>query len=550
MSIDLIRGVFAGLLFLIGLMLWNDWQAEHPAAPTPVEQPSSQTQSNPLSSLPNVASAATPQASSAPSTYASAKAIPVNVNTDVLKMQIDPVGGALVSAQLPEYPVSLKDKSPYVMFNTSQGSFFTAQSGLIGPQGPDQQQAAVYQATKTQYEMAPGQNTLQVPLVWRSPNGLVVTKTYVFTRGSYLIQMNYTIENHSAQAWQGQFYTQFKREDNSAAQHHSMFQMNPFIGAVFSSADDRYHKYTFEKMRSDPVNQSVDNGWMAMEEHYFLSAWIPDASQKYQYTSQALDNKIFATNMIGPSLTVAAGQTQTVGAKLYVGPAIAKTLAGIAPGLDKTVDYGVLWYIGVILFWLLDHIHAYVGNWGWSIVILTIIVKLCFFQLSAKSFKSMAAMRKLQPQLQQIKERYGDDRQKVGQMTMELYKKEKVNPMSGCLPLIVQIPVFIALYWVLLESVQLRLAPFMLWIHDLAMPDPYYILPLLMGATMLIQQKMSPPPGDPMQAKMMMAMPVVFTFFFLSFPAGLVVYWVVSNTISILQQWVISRRYAEGSKKR
>jgi len=259
--------------------------------------------------------------------------------------------------------------------------------------------------------------------------------------------------------------------------------------------------------------------------------------------------------MVGPTLSVAPGEHASTQATLYIGPTIAKTLAAIAPGLDLTLDYGWLWFIGKILFWLLDHIHSVVANWGWSIVLLTLLVKLCFYQLSATSYKSMAAMRKLQPQLQQIRERYGDDRQKVAQLTMELYRKEKVNPMGGCLPLLVQIPVFIALYWVLLASVQLRLAPFILWIHDLSAPDPYYILPILMGASMFLQQKMAPTPPDPMQAKIMMAMPIMFTFFFLNFPSGLVLYWVVSNILSIAQQWFITTRYekkeaARGKKKK
>jgi YidC/Oxa1 family membrane protein insertase len=289
---------------------------------------------------------------------------------------------------------------------------------------------------------------------------------------------------------------------------------------------------------------------MAFEQHYFITAWIPDARQSYQYTSQIFDqDKLYAMNVSGSAFTVAPGQSQTLQSKLYIGPSIPTVLKNVAPGLEKTVDYGWLWPISIILFWIMDHIHDVVGNWGWSIILLTVFVKLCFYQLSATSFRSMAAMRKLQPQLQQIRERYGDDRQKVGQLTMELYRKEKVNPMGGCLPLLVQIPVFIALYWVLLESVQLRLAPFALWIHDLSAADPYYILPILMGASMLVQQRMSPPPPDPMQAKLMMAMPIVFTFFFLNFPAGLVLYWLVSNVLSIAQQWFITKRYEKQQPK-
>jgi YidC/Oxa1 family membrane protein insertase len=468
----------------------------------------------------------------------------------VLQVKIDPVGGALIESKLPQYSVSLNDKSPFVLFSHQAENFYTAQSGLTSPQGPDNENAAVYQTAQKIYTLASGENQLIVPLTWRNAQGLEVKKTFTFKRGSYLAQVAMTISNHSQQIWAGHFYAQLKQA-NVAPKSHSMFQINPFMGAVVSSPAKRYQKYSFGDLSKTTVNENITNGWMAMEQHYFISAWIPDAQQTYQYASQVFsEGKLFSINMIGPELTVAPGQTQTVQAQLYMGPSIASVLKTIAPGLDQTVDYGFLWYIGVILFWLLDHIHQFIGNWGWSIVLLTVFVKLCFYHLSAASYRSMAAMRKLQPQLQQLKERYGDDRQKLGQMTMELYKKEKVNPMGGCLPLLVQIPVFIALYWVLLESVQLRQAPFILWIHDLSAADPYYVLPLLMGASMFLQQKMSPPPPDPAQAKMMMAMPIVFTFFFLNFPAGLVLYWVVSNVLSIAQQWFITKRYANQPKKK
>lgn len=544
MSIDLIRGALAGLLFLIGLCLWNSWQAEHPAIPsTPTTQSSvAASNINAPADLNGVTVAAPSSLTAAPAQAAHAQAI--DVQTDVLQIKIDPVGGALVGAHLTQYPNSLTDPSPFALFNQKADSFYTAQSGLISPLGPDNNEAAVYQAEQPRYSLSDNQQQLVVPLTWHNAQGLTVTKTFTFTRGSYLVDVAFTIQNHMTQTWSGQWYSQLKRSNADSANHGSFLQVKPFAGAIISTPEKRYTKLSYADLNKEPVNQTITNGWMAMEQHYFLSAWIPNAEQAFHYSSQIFDNnKLYAINMVGPNFAVAPGQMQTVTAHLYVGPAIASQLAKVAPGLDLTVDYGFLWFIGVVLFWLLDHIHHYVGNWGWSIVLLTIFIKLCFFQLSATSYKSMAAMRKLQPQLQQIKERYGDDKQKVGQMTMALYKKEKVNPMGGCLPLLVQMPVFFALYWVLSATVQLRLAPFILWIHDLAMPDPYYILPLLMGATMFIQQKMSPPPPDPMQAKMMMAMPLVMTFFFFTFPSGLVLYWVVSNTISILQQWIITRRY-------
>ena len=543
MSIDLIRGALAGLLFLIGVCLWNDWQAAHPVMPAPEISAAHTLPANNLGSIPqntNSSIAASAVSESAPTQHLQ----PIAVETDVLQIKIDPMGGALIGANLTDYPNSLQDKSPLTLFNQKAESFYTAQSGLTSPLGPDNTEAGVYEASQTHYEMTAGQQQLIVPLTWHNKQGLTVTKTFTFTRGSYVVHVAFSIENNMTQPWQGQWYAQLKRSNTASTSHSSFLQVSPFSGAVISTPEKRYEKLSYSDLTKEPVNQSITNGWMAMEQHYFLSAWIPDAKQTLQYSSQVFDsNKLYAVNMVSPTFFVAPKQNKTIESNLYVGPAIASQLAKVAPGLDLTVDYGFLWPIGVVLFWLMDHIHHYVGNWGWSIVLLTVLIKLCFFKLSATSYKSMAAMRKLQPQLQQIKERYGDDRQKVGQLTMELYKKEKVNPMGGCLPLLVQIPVFFALYWVLFASVQLRLAPFVLWIHDLAMPDPFYILPILMGATMFLQQRMSPPPPDPMQAKLMMAMPLVMTFFFLTFPSGLVLYWVVSNTISIVQQWVITRRY-------
>lgn len=540
MSIDLIRGALAGLLFLIGLCLWNDWQAAHPDMPPAAVNTEQTSSANPNNIPKNITPNTAPNAVQTPAPTQHLQ--PIDVDTDVLQIKIDPVGGALIGASLMDYPNSLQDKNPLTLLNQKADSFYTAQSGLTSPFGPDNTEAGIYQASQSHYAMSADQKQLIVPLTWHNKQGLTVTKTFTFTRGSYVVHVAFKIENNMPELWQGQWYTQLKRSNIET--HSSFFQVSPFSGAVISTPEKRYEKLTYSDLKKEPVNQTITNGWMAMEQHYFLSAWIPDAKQTLQYSSQVFDNnKLYAINMVSPTFSVMPKQRKTIDINLYVGPAIASQLAKVAPGLDLTVDYGFLWPIGVVLFWLMNHIHDYVGNWGWSIVLLTVLIKLCFFKLSATSYKSMAAMRKLQPQLQQIKERYGDDRQKVGQLTMELYKKEKVNPMGGCLPLLIQIPVFFALYWVLFASVQLRLAPFTLWIHDLAAADPYYILPILMGATMFLQQRMSPPPPDPMQAKLMMAMPLVMTFFFLPFPSGLVLYWVVSNTISIIQQWVITRKY-------
>ncbi len=303
-------------------------------------------------------------------------------------------------------------------------------------------------------------------------------------------------------------------------------------------------------MQEKNLNQTIQDGWAAMIQHYFISAWVPAKSATSTYYSRVTPNGLYAIGMLSHPMSVAPGSKVTTEAKLYTGPAIASLLDKTAPGLRLTIDYGWFWFISDIIFWMMQHIYDVVGNWGWSIVIVTVIIKLLFYQLSAKSFRSMSAMKKLQPKIEMLKERYGDDKQKLTQATLELYRQEKVNPMSGCLPILIQIPVFIALYWVLVESVQLRQAPFIFWIHDLSQQDPYYVLPVLMGISMFIQQRLNPPPPDPLQAKVMMMMPVVFTVLFANFPSGLMLYWFVNNTLSFMQQWYVMQRLDKETVKK
>lgn len=527
MNSDFIRGILLGLVCLVAYMLWQAWQHDHPSA----------------SEVPPPAIVRDQAPGHLPTVSDSAPRI-IHVRTDVLAVDIDLAGGAIVHSALLAYPQALHDSAPYVLLNTQPASLYTAQSGLVGS-GLNQ---VVYQSSQTDYRLAPGQQELRVPLTYQDASGVRASKTLIFTRGSYQFDVQMGLQNLSHSPWQGNAYLQFKRLEPQQTSS-GFFNIKPFVGAVISSPEKRYQKYSFSDLNKEPIDQTISNGWSAMEEHYFISAWIPDPHQSFSYSSQT-EGKAVLVNMVGPQVTVAPGQTWQTQAHLYTGPAIASLLKPLAPGLDLTVDYGFLWFISGLLFWLMEHIYQFVGNWGVAIILVTVVIKACFYKLSAISFRSMAAMRSLQPQINALKERFGDDRQKLGQATMELYKKEKVNPMGGCLPMLVQIPVFIALYWVLVESVQLRLAPFMLWIQDLSAPDPYYVLPILMGATMFIQQKLSPPPPDPMQAKMMMFLPVVFTVFFVNFPAGLVLYWVVNNTLSILQQVVITRVHERDLRKR
>jgi len=550
--------IYAALV-VVALFLWNAWQREFPpkaVQPSTVQQ--SQTQTAPTtsdstkSSVPSVPqNGAQPQR--AKSTVPQAAHIAKNgefihVKTDVLDVLIDTHGGNLKQAKLLKYPLSLKmPQEKVALFNSNADTYYVAQSGLTGKQGPDTQKGlARYTTAKTQYHLSAGQKQLTVPLHWRNARGLMVTKTYVFHRGSYTVGMDYHINNKSSKPWTGYVYTQLARtkvaHKGSLLTHYATF-----VGAAVSSPAKHYDKLKFKNFADEPLNQTVQGGWAAMIQQYFLSAWVPPAKQTYHYYTR-VNNGIYTVGMIGPAITVAAAQTLNTENKLYVGPAIASRLDAVAPHLSMAVDYGWLWFISEIIFWLMKLIHTFVGNWGWSIILTTVVIKLIFYPLSDKSFRSMAKMRKLQPRMAQLKERHGSDRQAMSRATMEMYRKEKVNPLGGCLPMVIQIPVFIGLYWVIMQSVELRQAPWMFWVKNLSVHDPYYILPVLMGLLMLVQQKLSPPPPDPTQAKIMMFMPVMFTVFFLTFPSGLVLYWLTNTLVTILHQYYVIRRVERQDK--
>lgn len=468
----------------------------------------------------------------------------VQVKTDVLNVRIDLTQGDIVGSQLIHYPESVDEKDkPFTLLNEGNNSRYVANSSLvILSNGALQSINPGFSTDKKQYVLKSDEDSLQIVLKGTDKDGLVINKTYSFTRGSYLIKTAYEIVNNSDQAWSGYLNTQLLRkapeEDNS-----SIFHIGSFTGASFSNpGKQNYKKITFSQMQKHNLEERVKGGWVAMQQHYFLSAWIPDPSTTNTLYTRANDD-VFTIGAVSQTITVEKGAQKTVSASLFTGPEITDMLAAIAPSLDQTVDYGWLWFLSSLLFSVMKTIYSVVGNWGWSIILVTVLIKLAFYRLSATSYKSMAGMRSLQPKLKALKERYGDDKVKMSQATMELYRQEKLNPLGGCLPILIQIPVFIALYWVLLESVELRQAPFLFWIQDLAAADPYHVLPIIMGATMLIQQKLNPAPPDPIQAKVMMFLPLLFTALFWSFPAGLVLYWVVNNTLSILQQWYITRKY-------
>ncbi|WP_150911832.1 membrane protein insertase YidC [Marinobacter halotolerans] len=468
----------------------------------------------------------------------------ITVRTDVYEITIDRVGGNLIQSSLLQYDRSLdSDESLRLLQNTKQRTYIM-ESGLIGKNGIDnrrQGQSALYSASANEYVLEEGEDTLTVNLELTTESGVSITKQYQFARDSYEIDVRYLINNQSSEPWQANMTGKIVRDQAPDPTAQTSLGIRAYLGMVVSSSEDPYEKYDFDDLRENPVNRSVTNGWLAFLQHYFLSAWIPEQGQPAQFQTTQRGN-LFVMGFVYPATQVAPGQTGEVAARAYVGPKIIERLENVAPNLDRTVDFGFLFFIALPLFIILDWFYGLVGNWGVAIILLTVLVKAVFFKLSATSYRSMARMRAVAPQLTRLKELYGDDRQRMSQEMMALYKKEKINPLGGCLPILVQMPVFISLYWVLFESVQLRHAPFMLWINDLSVMDPYFILPLLMGASMMLQMHLNPTPPDPMQAKIMKMMPIVFTVFFLWFPAGLVLYWLTNNILSIAQQWYITRK--------
>jgi YidC/Oxa1 family membrane protein insertase len=521
------------LLAFVVFSLWSAWQKDY--GPKPItEQPTAKADQ----AVPTLAK---------PKTTITVAKIPakriIHARTDVLDVAIDTLGGNVISAKLLKYPADLKTPAiPIQILTPKPDELYIAQSGLIGVLNHKPLQ---YTAAQKKYILSPDQKELQVKLSGRNGRGLLITKTFKFTQGSYAIDVNYQINNQSGKNWSGQFYTQIKRKKPAAKG--GMFILHTFTGAAISSPEKPYEKLSYAKLDKEELARDISGGWLAMQQRYFLSAWIPDQNKTHHYYSH-VDDDVYTIGMTN-GIDVAAGKQNNFGAKFYVGPEIQKNLAPLANHLDLTIDYGWLWIISVAMFWLLQHIYNFVGNWGWAIVILTILIKLVFYKFSEKSYISMAKMRTLAPKIKALKERYGDDKQKMSQATMELYKKEKINPLGGCLPQLIQIPFFIALYYVLIEAVQLRQAPFIFWIHDLAVRDPYFILPVLMGICMFLTQKLTPMSPDPSQQKMMMFMPVIFTVLFASFPAGLVLYWLVNYLVSGLQQWYIIRKYERQQKK-
>ncbi len=537
----LVAAILATLLMLV--IRWHEYQEKLPVQTQVATQTTTNTDSIPA------ATAASSDIPVAANSSAETPAAPLAVNqlikvkTDSFDLVINPLGGDIVQLALPRYFLKLNTPDqPFVLLDNRDNHTYLAQSGLIGTNGTDTAQGRpVFTSEKTAYALADGDNQLTVDLLLQQGD-VTITKRFTFTRGEYLIKVDYLIDNKSANPWSAQLYGQIKRDSQNFVKV-SALEMNPFLGAAITTQEENYKKMTFAKIAEGEYKTSHKGGWVAMVQHYFISAWIPDANSDNSYSLRKLgSNDLYLLGFTGKVTEVAPGTQASISASFYAGPKDTERLEQISPHLDLTVDYGWLWWVSKPLFIVLKWIHGVVGNWGLAIIGLTLFVKLLFFKLSATSYKSMAKMRKLAPKLAEMKERYGDDRQKFSQEMMKMYKTEKVNPFGGCLPLLIQMPVFLALYYVLMESVELRHSPFFGWIFDLSVKDPYFVLPIIYGITMYFMQKLNPQPADPMQARIMQMLPLIFTFMFLWFPAGLVLYWVTNNTLSIIQQYIITKQ--------
>jgi len=465
----------------------------------------------------------------------------VRVSTGAMEVWVDRLGGDIVRVRFPRYPVSIEQPDePFLLLDSRADHVYVAQSGLIGRDGPDAgSHRPFYDAPGSEFDFSEGGELTLTVL----NDSIEIQKIFTFTPDEYLVGIRYEVINHSELPFEARQFAQMKR-DSRDLHGGSSYTLGPkpYLGAALATNDERYHKLKFSELDDGPYKHVVDGGWMALVQHYFISAWVGNPGDENHYYGQKREDGDYVVGFTGPVKSIAPGASGQFAARFYAGPKDQDRLEAIAPNLNLTVDYGFLWWIAVPLFQVLKWLHGVVGNWGVAIILLTLLVKIVLYPLSAASYRSMANMRRVGPQMKRLQERYADDRQKLSQEMMSLYKKEKINPLGGCLPMLLQMPVFISLYWVLFESVELRQAPFFLWIEDLAVMDPFFVLPILMGGSMFLTQSLNPPVPDPMQARVMKFMPIMFTVMFLFFPAGLVLYWLVNNLLSLAQQWFITRQ--------
>ncbi len=549
---DYIKYAILAGLAVVSYMLLLAWQEDYPpvAPASPSEQLSAIPPAGDLpvavptqTDVADIPVVSTPGVSAIVESGNSNTNTLITVKTDVLNVTIDRVGGDIVFVSLPQHATRLENPDEaFVLLENTGARTYVAQSGLIGRNGIDTTQRPLYSASASEFQLENGQNQLQVDLSYTDAQGVQIVKRFSFQRSDYLINISYEVNNSTANAWSANVFGQIKRGSYNDPTQTSGFGMASFLGFSTTTPEDNYLKIPFSDIDSSQGGHEIDGGWVALSQHYFISVFVPPAETRNAFSFRRNNLNEYIGGFTTPEFTVAPNSTGSREIGFYAGPKDQYRLREIAPWLDRTIDYGWLWFVASPIYWLLTQINKFVNNYGWSILILTLIVKGVFFQLSATSYRSMANMRRVMPKMNQLKERYGDDKMKLQKATMELYKKEKINPFGGCLPMLVQMPVFIALYWVLLESVELRHAPWILWINDLSVMDPYFVLPLLMGVSMYVQFLLNPTPQDPTQAKIMKFMPVVMTVFFLWFPAGLVLYWLANSVLGIAQQWYITRK--------
>ncbi len=529
--------LFLGIaIFLTIFLLWDKWQITHTTDENGNVVRSTQITLGTSNDNSDVPSINTQEVEiSLPTVKTIDQSGFTTVTTDVLTLEISHKGGTVQNAFLNTYPIKPGKPEKFQLLNNTAGSLFQAQSGLASSNDTLPTHLSIFESANSNYQL--NADELVVPLTWQNDNGVKVTKNFHFKRGSHVVSMDYQISNNSNQDIPTKSYVRLSR--NTLNESNAL--MPTFSGGiVYDKTKETVQKNDFDDW-SDFDTQQATGGWLAMAQQYFIAAWIPNQNEQQNFSASS-SNNLYKLTDANAQVNIAAGTTTTLSAnQLYLGPKIYGEIEEVAKGLHYTLDYGFLDVLADPLSWAIHKINSVVDSWGYSIILITILIKLAFYPLSEKSYRSMASMRKLAPRLAKLKETYGDDKQKMGQKTMELYKKEKVNPASGCLPILVQIPVFIAFYWMLLDTVELRQTSFW-WLTDLSTQDPYYILPIIMGASMFIQQKLNPPPPDPMQAKIMMSLPFVFTIFFLWFPSGLVLYWVFNNVLSIAQQYTINKR--------
>jgi YidC/Oxa1 family membrane protein insertase len=550
-----LRPMLVIALFFVAYLLWQAWDQDY--SPHPVSAPTATAVSSDNgSSTPG----ATPSIANAGAEGAATAAQLITVTTDVLRLTIDTRGGSIVRSELLDYPVTPRtkknpDPAPIRLLDDNASDYFVAQSGLVSADGAAPNHRALFQSAQTSYALADGQDVLNVDLTWTDASGIKVVKRYTLHRGSYVIDLDQQIDNGSGKTWDGNAYRQMQRVDRPVPVYHNFLERISdqsrygFFGAVWYSPDQKFNKLAYDKFEKEPLQGQVTGGWVGMMQQYFLGVWIPPSKEADTFSSTVLNDAgaapHYVIRTVGPQMSVAAGQQATSTAQLYLGPKLPDQLQTIAPGLELTIDYGMLKIFAEPLHWVLAQLDKLTHNWGVSIVLLVLLINLVTFKFTNAQFESAAKMRKLKPRMDALKERYGDDRQKMQQAMMDLYKKEKVNPAAGCLPLLITIPIFYGLYYVLRDSVELRQAPFFGWIHDLSAADPYFVLPVLYTIVMLAQQWLMPPQAgmDPTQQKMMKFMPLMFAVIFLFFPSGLVLYYVVNGVCRLLQQWWMMRRH-------